>query len=162
MSKNSKITYKRLPGRVLRGLILGNHTLWMAGDHILSVDNRGFSESYKRFYFRDIQAITIQQTNRGKIWNSIWVILAGLSALAALESERDDVLPWLIMTGIFVVLLIINWARGPTCRYDIITAVQRETIPSLSRMRTAEKVTRTLRRLIKKTQGEIKPEEISR
>ncbi len=161
MPKNRAVIYKKLPGKALvRGIFLGYHTLWLGNNHLLSVNNHGFAEDYKRFYFRDIQAISIQRTNQGKLWNSIWTILAGLSVLAVLGTEGYDGLPWLIISVICVVFLVINLARGPTCKCDIITAVQRETLPSLSRLRTANKVTRTLKRMIKKTQGEVNFEEV--
>src|SRR5580698_2302749 len=45
--------------------------LWLGGDHLLLVETSGFTENYKRFYFRDIQAITVQETRRGQVWNFI-------------------------------------------------------------------------------------------
>src|SRR2546426_6411511 len=55
--------YLRLPGRGrprgLRALLTGPSTLWMGGDHLLAVDSNGWRETYRRFGYRDIQAILI-------------------------------------------------------------------------------------------------------
>ena len=164
MPKNREVSYKRLPGRGLRrkGFIAITRiycTLWLANDHILSVDNRIFSESYRRFYFRDIQAIIVQQTRRGKVWNIAWSVLTGFAVVLALSFKKYGILPFGILAGLFMVAWFVNWVLGPTCTCEIITAVQRETLPSLGRLKTAEKVIPALRQVIKKTQGELNLED---
>lgn len=167
MTKTPEITYTRLPGKGLRrqgffstAVIRISCTLWLANDHILNVDNRGFSEDYKRFYFRDIQAIVTQETNRGKVWNIILATLIGLFVLIAFGSEETvAVALWLLVAGILGIILLINWLHGPTCTCHIITAVQQETLPSLDRLKTAEKVIKILKRLIREAQGEFDAEE---
>jgi hypothetical protein len=160
MPKTRATAYKRLPGRGFRRkgflpITRVSCTLWLAKDHLLSVDNRVFSESYKRFYFRDIQAIIVQRTNRGKVWNGILATLAGFAMVGALSFKRYQTLPFWILCGLFLAIWLVNWFLGPTCRCDMITAVQRETLPSLDRLKTVEKVLPNLRRLIEQTQGEI-------
>ena len=56
--------YRRLPGRGRRkqGLVFlaaAHSSLWLGPDHLLSVDRIWMNEEYKRFYFRDVQAITV-------------------------------------------------------------------------------------------------------
>jgi hypothetical protein len=166
MSKIPEIKYTRLPGKGLRrqgflAIVRIYCTLWLAQDHILNVDNRGFAEDYKRFYFRDIQAIIMRRTNRGKVWNLILISLIGLIVLFAFSfGEMVTVLSWLIVAGIFGIILIVNWLRGPTCTCHIITAVQQETLPSLDRLKIAEKVINILKRYIQEAQGEINAEEV--
>jgi hypothetical protein len=168
MIKTPEIKYRRLPGKGLRkqGFIAVSRiscTLWLANDHILNVDNHVFSEDYKRFYFRDIQAIITQKTNRGKVWNIILSFFGGLFGGIALFNVKpggtEAVVAWLIVAGIFGIFLLINWLRGPTCNCHIITAVQQEQLPSLSRLKTAKKVIRILKPFIQKAQGEFKVEE---
>ena len=94
MTKTPEIKYTRLPGKGLRrqgfvAVVRTYCTLWLAKDHILNVDNRVFSEDYKRFYFSDIQAIITQKTNRGKVWNLILMTLIGLFVVIALGSEEN-------------------------------------------------------------------------
>ena len=153
--------YRRLPGRGLRreGFISVSRTygtLWLASDHLLSVDHRLFAENYKRFYFQDIQAMITQKTNRGRVGNIILAILIGLSVLIAVGREGFEAkISWLIVAGIWGLILLINWLRGPTCSCHIITAVQRDTLPSLDRLKKAEKVLPILRRRIREVQGEL-------
>jgi len=164
MTKTPETKYTRLPGKGLRrqgffAVVRIYCTLWLAKDHILNIDNRVFSEDYKRFYFRDIQAIITQRTNRGKVWNLILITLIGIFTLIALgREETAAMVSWLIVTGIFGIFLLINWLRGPTCTCHIITAVQQETLPSLDRLKTAEKVIKILKRLIQEAQGELHSE----
>jgi hypothetical protein len=46
-------------------------SLWMGMDHLLSISEGPYSEEYKRFFFRDIQAITVCITRRRMVWNSM-------------------------------------------------------------------------------------------
>ena len=32
-------------------------SLWLGADHVMQLSSTGYTESYRRFYFRDIQAI---------------------------------------------------------------------------------------------------------
>jgi len=75
--------YRKLPGA--RRTPLRKATLWIAGDHILSIDSHRFSEEYKRYYFKDIQAIivTTGSTAMGKAMGLIVAILLALLALSA-------------------------------------------------------------------------------
>ena len=54
--------YRKLPGR-RRGFIFGS-SVWMGSDHLLLVKSARFREEYKRFYFRDIQAIVTANAPR--------------------------------------------------------------------------------------------------
>ena len=59
---DSRQRYRKLPGR-RRGFIF-SASLWTGADHLLSVKSTRFQEHYKRFYFRDIQAIVITRVPR--------------------------------------------------------------------------------------------------
>src|ERR1035438_3817814 len=54
----TKLQYSRMPGR--SGLVVRD-SLWMSADHLLSVRRNPFSESYRRYYFADIQAIVLTE-----------------------------------------------------------------------------------------------------
>jgi hypothetical protein len=150
MVKEKTIKYRRLPGRNFT-----RYSLWLAKDHILNLRSRAFSEEYKRFYFQDIQAIITQETTTGKMLGIIWGVLAGLFGLAAYRSPGDGAMILWIISGIFLLVLFINYLLGPTCTCRIMTGVQYSKLPSLSRLRTAEKVIETLKRAIQRTQGKL-------
>jgi hypothetical protein len=166
MDGKAKKRYKRLPGRGTRrgGFIAvfpSRCSLFLSDDHILSVDSNGFSEDYKRFYFSDIEGIITRKTRRGSNWNIALALMIACSLLGALflELESLRIISW-IFSGTFLVFLVVNIFRGPTCICHIITAVQEEQLPSLNRLRVARKVIGTLRLAIEKVQGKLGPEEV--
>src|SRR5882672_5816929 len=116
--------YRRLPGRGLSALRYMR--LYQGPDHVLQVSSTSFSESYKRFYFRDIQAITIQKTHAGKIWTGVWGFLAIAFALPAFNMSRGVAIVMWSIGGFFGLCLLANELIGPTCASYIRTAVQVE------------------------------------
>jgi hypothetical protein len=134
----------------------------MGDDHILGVDNNGFSEDYKRFYFSNIQAIITRRTKRGATWSIILALMIACSFVGALflEIESVRILSW-ILSGTFLAFLLVNIFRGPTCVCHIMTAVQEDQLPSLNRLRVARKVIETLRPAIERVQGRLSPEEVN-
>ncbi len=166
MNARPETTYRRLPGRGPRreGFIsvsLSRCSLYLGGDHILVVDNNGFSQDYKRFYFSDIQAIITRKTRRGINWSiaSALMIACALTGALFLEGELIRTLSWML-AGIFLVLVLINLARGPTCLCHIMTAVQEDQLPSLNRLRVARKVIGILKAAVENSQGRLSPEEV--
>jgi len=157
--------YTKLPGRgIKRGslvYIVGIRArLWKGKDHILSILNFGYFEEYRRFYYKDIQAFTIRKTAKSMIWNAILTVLALLFAVLAIISE-EYLSPFIwAVAAIFIVLLIVNILRGQSCITEIHTAVGSEELPSLGRLKKAEKVISMLEPLIEEAQGKLSPEEI--
>ena len=142
-------------------------SLWLGDDHLLCVDSAGYSETYKRFYFRDIQAIVISETNRRTIWNAV-LILPAVFALAGLMMNafqpRHNIgatIAWSIVAVILLVPFVINNILGATCACQLRTAVQIEELPSLSRVRKARKVLETIRPFVTAAQGQLTAEEVS-
>src|SRR5260370_609573 len=54
---------------------------WQGRDHLLMVASSGFTESYQRFFFRDVQAVVVRRTSAGIAWNGVFGGLALLCAL---------------------------------------------------------------------------------
>jgi len=157
MASREKI-YKRLPGRGVSAL---QHVrLYQGPDHILQVASTGYSESYKRFYFRDIQAVTIQKTVWGKVWNGIWGFLFAVFALPAFGMSRDVAIVMWIIAGFFGVGLLVNVLIGPTCACYIRTAVQVERLRGLARINACRRLLKRLRPLIDSAQGASSPEDV--
>lgn len=134
-------------------------SLWMAKDHLLYIAAHGYSEDYKRFYYRDIQAIITRETGVREVWTSVFVVLAACTALIfaplALKS-RDGQALWIvggILCGILMLLSSINLLLGPTCATHLRTAVQVEQLGSLNRLRKARKAIGMLKPLIEQAQG---------
>lgn len=158
--------YQRLPGR--RILSLGTRpSLWLAPEHLLALERTIASERYRRFYFRDIEAVTVRRTHRRAALNSVLVGLAVLGSVPFLITFfRDPSAPevlraGLIIGGFFLLLALINTLRGATCETRIRTAVQIEPLPTLGRVRLAEKVLLRLKPLIEQAQGAVTADQIA-
>src|SRR5215213_3666418 len=110
----AKREYKRIGGRGARKRqFFTRNTLWIGSDHLLQVENTGYTEEYKRFYFRDNQSITVQKDNRFLIWCLFFgVFLAACLAIAAMVQDEVARNIWMFSGGIFLLLLIINLAKG--------------------------------------------------
>jgi hypothetical protein len=153
--------YKRLSGRGnsfrMSGTAFGRYSLWLGEDHILQVCSYGYSEEYRRFYFRDIQAVVLRQT---AFW---WIaaIIGGLFTIFAIWiwSHNDTIAKvWGSILGIpFACLFLLNLIFGPTCECRLLTAVQAEPLPSLSRMRSARKTINAILPRIQEAQGAFQP-----
>src|SRR5438105_2031626 len=137
-------------------------SLWLGKDHLLGIDTTGYTETYKRFYFRDIQAIIIRRTNRLRNWSLGLGVPAGLFALFAAVASREVVVASILGTvaGLFLLAALLNVAAGPTCVCHLRTAVQTEELPSLNRLRRTRKVLNRLRPFIVEAQGQLAPEDI--
>ncbi len=167
--------YKKLPGRGAGGnltwvriimlfafwplVFVFYSDLWFGSGFLLSVDHYVISENYRRFYFRNIQAITVQQTLLGRICNiAFTTFIACIAILASIGLLLHWPTPLLItMVGFlifFLILLLINLHRGPTCECHIYTPFQVERLHSINRMKAAAKVIPMIKTKIEELQGE--------
>jgi hypothetical protein len=153
--------YQRLTRARGRG-ITGFASLWLGRDHLLCINSTGYTEDYKRFYYRDIQAIIIRRTNHRQVWSQILAVLLALFVLFALTigNTAAAVFFWIIV-GILSLVLVLNLAFGPTVRCYLKSAVQTEELAALNRLGRARKALVRLRPLIIAAQGQFSPEEIS-
>jgi hypothetical protein len=151
--------YRRLPGKG-SSFLIGIATLWLGTDHLLSIDSKRVSEDYKRFYYRDIQGIITRKTVVGKVQNVFLGLFFGLFGLVCLPAEGGASIFFGILAGMFLLVLLINCWRGPTCVCHIQTGVQTDKLPSLKRLKTARKAMARLRPMIEQAQGRITPEQL--
>jgi hypothetical protein len=121
---------------------------------LLSIDSASFSEEYKRFYFRDIQAFFICPTSRMAIWNGILsaVLIMHLLVFGWMGASLTVLA---IVATVLAIPLVINNLFGPACRVYLRTAVQVEELPSLSRVKRAQRVLDRVRPLIVGVQGSL-------
>ena len=139
--------------------LLGSASYWLGPDHLLIVNASSYVESYRRFFFNDIQAIICQQTGKAKGWS---VALAACSvvslslALASYVQARDAYFLigcCLLVFLISAILLLINAARGPSCVAYITTAVQTTPLPYVGRWRRAQKLLNELKPRVEASQS---------
>jgi hypothetical protein len=146
-----KKTYRRLPG--VKRTFIGRRTYWLGPDHILSVNMRGYIEEYKRFYYRDIQALIIRRTGHHLIVNLIGLALTLICFMMAWYFGEPAAYGWVLMGAVFLFFLILSLIRGPSCDVRLQTAVQTEKVESIRRLGTARRFMKKIRPLLEKTQG---------
>ncbi|CAN5496103.1 hypothetical protein BH09VER1_BH09VER1_42860 [soil metagenome] len=145
--------YVKIAGR--GGFTSFQSRLWLAKDHILQVTSTGYTENYKRFYFRDIRGMTVTQTSWRTYLNVIALSLAALAALPICFSQEAPIV-WIfgIISGLFVFWAAINSLRGTACVFHISTAIQTEKLASLGRLGRARKFVERVRPLVQAVQEE--------
>ena len=145
-------------------------SLWLGEDHLVYVRGSGlltpFSEEYKRYRYRDIQAVSIAKTSR--VVGIVFFILgfiscAGLMALVlwqigdegvtALKSVFLSVLSFGALA--FAAGLVSHLILGPTCVCDIQTSLSRDRLRPLSRYLRAQQVVDRLSELVRDSQEEL-------
>jgi hypothetical protein len=160
----AEIKYERLTRSKRRSkffeALSRSSSLWLGEDHLLCIDSTHFAESYKRFQFRDIQAITIRKTRKREFWN-FFLSLIMLLSIGILLNTSSGISWWVATITILGVPLMFNNILGPTCTAYLRTAVQLEELPSLNRIGRADKVLGRIRPLIAAAQGELSSEEAS-
>jgi hypothetical protein len=140
MAKAPRI-YRRLPGR---GSAVVYYVRFYEGpDHFLQVQSTGFTEAYKRFYFRDIQAFIVERKPWHQLWSVFWLFLAGCFVISALSIVTGAMVLWSI-AAFFVGIFLVNLFIGPSCACYVQTAVQTEKLPTLKRVRSARKFIRRI------------------
>lgn len=129
--------YRRLPGR---GTALAHWVrLYRGPDHLLQVSSTGFTENYRRFYFRDIQGFVIEKKYWHHAWSAFWLGLALIFLVPALLTSGVGFVVLVSIGGTFLMGLLLNVALGTSCACYVQTAVQTEKLPTLKRVRSARK-----------------------
>ncbi|MDH3999191.1 MAG: hypothetical protein OET90_10185, partial [Desulfuromonadales bacterium] len=130
---------------------------------MLAIDGNTYQERYQRYYFKDIQALTIRLTNRGKILNGALILATLLTAIITFSVYQTD--PTIetfsmggIIGGLFSLILIVNLIQGPTCICHIKTPISLNLLPSLHRLRTAKKAIARISPMIEQHQGVLTPD----
>ncbi len=154
--------YWKLPGVARDAFTLvnrGRNYLFLGKDHLLMIANSWFSETYKRFYYRDIQAIVLTKTMTGKIYNSVYGGTAAFFGILMAIGvgfwgwREVGIVVTAIFMGIFVMILLINTLLGATCVTTLQTAVHTERLPSLGRLRSARKALHLIQAKVEEVQG---------
>jgi hydrogenase/urease accessory protein HupE len=106
--------------------------LYTGADHLLLVQSTGYTEDYRRVFFRDIRYVVAEGSHR-HFWIS-FALAAIIGALCLLHLAHLPWMPILIVIVPFVVGLTINLIRGPACNCYINTGVQTLRIPTPARL----------------------------
>ena len=127
--------YTRLPGG--KSSLLRRHTLWLGSDHLLRVRSTRFTEEYRRYYLRDIQAICMQKRPPRNLLPHGLTTGTGLLFTAGLLRLGHPV--WATLLALATVIYAVVIWRHTDCAVWMQTAVGTDRLPSLCRSRSAAK-----------------------
>jgi len=150
--------YRKLPGK-RRGFVYPS-SVWAGPDHLLLVRGSRFREEYKRFYYRDVQAIAIARAPRFHI-STRSALIACLVPIACLVLFlRSNVvegftLARFALAGLVLGVVWVYISAAQSCRCRIYTAVSSDELPSVYRSWTARKFLAEVEPLIAQVQGTI-------
>ena len=153
-----KSIYTRLTGR--KRTPLGYTQLWLGPDHLLLVRNRRVSEQYQRFSLADIQAIVVTHLPDQMLLQIAVLAAIGVGAggFFAVSSIFVKIL-FAAMAAFGLIVMISNIALGPRCLCHLQTAVSRELLPPVARVRTARAFLERISPAIEAVQGSLTPEQ---
>lgn len=132
--------------------------MWLGSDHLLLVKSAWFREEYKRFYFRDIQAIVVAPCARFHVSMPILIfaLLWLLPGLGMAFWPAGVAVVW----GIGTLAMAATWVSislASSCRCRLYTAVSKDDLPSLYRTWTARKFLNKVKPWIDRAQGTMDP-----
>lgn len=155
MTAEARIRYRKLPGR-LRGFIRGAG-VWQGPDHLLLVNSMRFREEYRRFYFKDVQAIAIAKAPRFHVSTRVVpLLILGPVAFGYLYGRGFPLWPWFLAAALLLAAWVIVSAQF-SCRCCIYTAVSGEELRSVYRTWTARRFLARVEPLIAQAQGAVDP-----
>ena len=138
-ARSRRVSYRKLPGDY-RG-VLRRNSLWLADDHLLLVDSTRFSETYKRFYLRDIQTILVRRAPRFVL--SVYWLLVALAAFVVLLIGLNPSRQPLFWTGVAILsgeaLYLYLASVFQSCVCHLITRANNVELLALVRLRSASR-----------------------
>jgi len=152
MAKAPKL-YTRLTRSPLQ---IGTYkSLWLAEDHFMQAESSGYSESYQRFQFSDVQGFFIQASNRRLYWNLFWSLWALVAAIPFFFALTEEEMPGASMVFLIIATVFLLWNNllGPSCRVYLVTKVQTLHLAGVARRRKANNVLGRLQPLIERAQS---------
>jgi hypothetical protein len=133
-------------------------SLWQGADHLLQVERDHYHEAYRRFYFADIEIFSVRIDKRQWTITFVFGALVGLFVFFAILATGVGRGILLGIAGVFVLPMIYNWLRGPTCVVHLTTAVQREEIASVRRVKGAMRLLQVVQEATAAAQGVMAPD----
>ena len=154
-----KTKYQKFGQRI--GSLASYYSIWLAEDHLLLCEDVQFLERYKRFYFKDIQALIIRKTSNSFIVSLVAFTLALIFLFFLVHAKKGWNIFWGILVGFNALILVINIIKGQSCVTYLQTAVQKEEFKSLNRIKKFNKFLAKIKPIIFTIQGDIDPQALA-
>jgi hypothetical protein len=135
------------------------HVAALAADHLLLVRRVGYRESYRRVELHDVQAVAVSPTPRRRRRAVAAASGAGVLAVFAVAAGGGFRVFWTVVALCLLGVLAAVLAAGPSCRVRLRTPIDWVEMPSLRRLRTAERALERLAERVTAEQGELPEEE---
>src|SRR5436305_8301467 len=138
-----------------QGLINGS-SLWLGSDHVLSVRSMRYLEEYRRYYYRDIQALMVGEGPRLWFPGWLWFAFAGL-ALASLLFivTRNAIFAQGFEAALFALgCLVLYQSIAHGCYCYVVTAVATEELTGVRTKSAARNATAAIQTRIARATGE--------
>lgn len=107
------------------------HRLYQASDHLMLVQSTGFTEDYRRIYYRDIESVIVRPSHRRGATTLVLVLITFILFLLPLAHVN-----WIaaaVCAIPFLVGIVINLLKGPSCQCHVNTRVQSLALPTPQR-----------------------------
>lgn len=160
MAETITAPYRRLPGRTAWLRFGGSSSpacsLWLGPDHLLKIERSTSRETYKRFFYRDIQSIVVEQSSRlNSLAGANVLILFLLLLLIGFLNLMDlgGTVFFSVLALPFAIGIIVNLALGSTCEGVLVTAVGTERLSSLCRVKPSVRAVQLISDEVDKAQG---------
>jgi len=147
-------TYRHVTGR--RGL--SGQSIHLGDEFMLCVNSGMFQETYRRFYYRDIQAVLIRRNAAGGA-TGLALILLALSVIMIAFTLGSMV--WVVIGALSVVALIASLSGQGRCVCYIQTPVSIQRL-AVTNFRSAKRLLAELSPRIEAVQGPSTPADLHR
>mgnify|MGYP001546421120 CR=1 FL=1 len=161
--ESGKTEYKKFPFKKRK--LVGASRLWIGPDHLLLVDSTGISETYRRFFYKDIQAVNLVKKNSNHYKMIALLLFTVLSGIAAVVSWKYYFPPGLVIFCIIGPVLAVYTVRqiikGPACDCWVYSSVQKEKLLPVGTMKAGKRFIDFLLPRVEQVQGSLSPDSIS-
>jgi hypothetical protein len=143
--------YQKLVG--WRGSVGSRFSLWLGEGHVLLAEANMMTERYQRVRLSDIQGFLVRPSLEAR-----WVTAVGaglvllFAVLASTLSNREISVMFWVFAAMSAPILLYGLLGARTCRFYVVTAVQRTEWPNVARRRKARKLLARLEPLIREIQ----------
>ncbi len=131
MEKKDIKKYKKF-GKSSRNFIGHTHTLLLAEDHILCITKKGYTETYNRFFYKDLMSCSVSKTIWGTIHQIILAIIAMLIICLGIYlrqiGEAFAGNYWLVISIVFIATFFKLLHRKGSALFQIATYSGNESI----------------------------------
>ncbi len=150
--------YERLPGRGIT--MKGKSFLYVSDQHLLLLQENLVRQTYRRFAYSDIVSFQLHPNQRQRValfgFGSVLVLFGVLIAVTPIEFK----VVFAVLLALALVGFVMEILRGPRCRVWLSTAVGECELPSLGRVRLAERVLGRLISRVESAQGHLNPDQL--